>query len=143
MANLVSIYFTFLLFTLSKFSFLSSATAVAKDQVGCSMCSSCDNPCQLPPPPPPPPTSQCPPPPPPPPPSCSTCVHPSPTPPTSVQPYQPADGGQFPGLAPPPPPNPILPYYPYYYYSPPTASGESVSISWKILPLGLLIIICL
>ncbi|CAK9310146.1 unnamed protein product [Citrullus colocynthis] len=158
MANLISIFLTFFLFSLSKISLLSFATAVVKDQVSCSMCSACDNPCQLPPPPPPPPVVDCPPPPPPPspppplptsqcppppsPPSCDTCVYPSPPPPSSVQPYPPADGGQFPGLAP-PPPNPILPYFPYYYYTPPSASAKSFPFSWKFLPLPFLIILFL
>ncbi|XP_022991777.1 leucine-rich repeat extensin-like protein 3 [Cucurbita maxima] len=150
MADLTSIFLTLFLFSLSKFS-LSLATVSARDQVGCSMCSSCDNPCQLPPPPPPPPPPlvvDCPPPPSPPPPplpkpecppppsppSCDACVYPSPPPPSSIQPYTPTDGGQYPGVAP-PPPNPILPYFPYYYYTPPSGSGKSVPFSWKFLPL--------
>ncbi|KAE8646358.1 hypothetical protein Csa_016802, partial [Cucumis sativus] len=73
MANLISIFLTFFLLSLTKFSLLSSATAVAKDQVGCSMCSTCDNPCQLPPPPP---VVECPPPPP----SLSASISPTATP---------------------------------------------------------------
>ncbi|XP_020086100.1 extensin-like [Ananas comosus] len=100
---------------------ISAATALIKDGVTCTMCASCDNPCQpLPSPPPPPPTT-------------ATC----PPPPSSV--YYPA----------PPPPNPFLPYFPFYYYSPPPPGNyisatppsinNPVSSSPPLLPLLLLL----
>ncbi|EEF47312.1 leucine-rich repeat extensin-like protein 3 [Ricinus communis] len=103
---------------------ISSASAVSKDQTACTMCYSCENPCQ-PLPSPPPPVPECPPPPAPPPPSppppslpecppppveeCPACAIPiphAPPPPIYVPiphapplfvpfPYSPPGSGQF------------------------------------------------
>lgn len=115
----------------------------SKYQIECTMCSSCDNPCDTPSPPPPPPpptttttTTICPPPPSPP--HSSNTYYYSPPPPSppsgySYYPYTPpkgvVGGGYFPppykaypsGPAP-PPPNPIVPYFPFYFNSPPPPS---------------------
>lgn len=133
---------------------MSTITAMAKDQVACTMCSSCDNPCQpilsppppsLPPPSPPPPSL-------PPPPSGSNCPPPPSqpsdggvyyySPPPPAQPsdnYSPPSGGgaYYPPTNPygypiPPPPNPIVPYFPYYYYSPPSPSAHTDSNSMQL-----------
>ncbi|GAB4841071.1 hypothetical protein Ancab_021816 [Ancistrocladus abbreviatus] len=132
----------------------SSATltgVVSKDQITCTMCDSCDDPCQpllSPPPPslPPPEASGCPPspalPPPPPvppvysPPSCYTCGNSPPSVPSFSysSPPPPVGGGSVGGGtygSTPPPPNPILPYFPYYYYPPPVGSSGDYS---KIRP---------
>lgn len=108
-------------------------STMAKDQTSCTMCSSCDNPCQsISPPPPPPPSSGyiCPPPPP---------LYVSPPnkgggnnggggggngggnypPPANNNPY---------GYTTPPPPNPIVPYFPFYFHSPPQPSSKSIQL---------------
>uniref|UniRef100_A0A1S4DQN2 Leucine-rich repeat extensin-like protein 3 n=1 Tax=Nicotiana tabacum TaxID=4097 RepID=A0A1S4DQN2_TOBAC len=123
---------------------MSTITAMAKDQIACTMCSSCDNPCQpIFSPPPPSPLLPCPPPlspplPPPLPPPSDYNYPPPPSPPSSCpgdcsQPLSPpynggggrGDGNYVypptnPSIYPtPPPPNPIVPYFPFYYYNPP------------------------
>ncbi|KAJ8899060.1 hypothetical protein K2173_010213 [Erythroxylum novogranatense] len=150
----MSTYFLFILYL--NFSLTTSTiTIVSKDQISCTMCSSCDNPCQplTSPPPPPPPDSSCPPPPPPaivsdcPPtqttPSSGGSYYYSPPPPSQQtyfysSPPPPANGGAyFPpssyGNAP-PPPNPILPYFPFYYYNPPPSSFASNSFAKRKNP---------
>ncbi|KAL3717655.1 hypothetical protein ACJRO7_009142 [Eucalyptus globulus] len=130
------------------------AAVVSRDQVTCTMCAECENPCQpVPSPPPPPPEVDCPPPPsPPPPPSlpppsppppdvecppppmppaCSACespvtgtVYASPPPPATSG----GGGGGYGGYNPvQPPPNTMVPYFPYYYYTPPQAFADSSS----------------
>ncbi|MCD7472689.1 hypothetical protein HAX54_014017 [Datura stramonium] len=131
---------------------MSTITALAKDQISCTMCSSCDNPCQpifSPPPPSPPPPLSCPPPPslPPPPPPPSSSYYNCPPPPSPPQscpggcsqplspPYNGGGGGgssgdgdyyntpTYPSIYPtPPPPNPIVPYFPFYFYNPPPSN---------------------
>uniref|UniRef100_M4CAI4 60S ribosomal protein L29 n=1 Tax=Brassica campestris TaxID=3711 RepID=M4CAI4_BRACM len=116
-----------------------SLCVTSKDQtVSCTMCSSCDNPCN------PVPTSS--PPPPPTPPSSSGgsgggSYYYSPPPPPSISGggkcpppyggygdggqsyyYPPASYGNFPT---PPPPNPIVPYFPFYYHIPPPEMAKS------------------
>ncbi|XP_074588742.1 uncharacterized protein LOC141844596 [Curcuma longa] len=99
----------------------SALRAVAKDGgTPCTMCASCDNPCQQiyypsPPPPQPPEIPQCPPPP-----SApgSTFYYYSPPPPSS--------GGGGGGYSY-PPPNPFLPYFPFYYSSLPPPSHYDFS----------------
>ncbi|KAH0634048.1 hypothetical protein KY284_036834 [Solanum tuberosum] len=118
----------------------STTTAIAKDQISCTMCSSCDNPCQ--------PISS----PPPPPPSSDYNFHPpqycpggcSQQPPSP--PYNGGDGGvgdgdyYYPPTDPsvypiPPPPNPILPYYPFYFHNPPSPyTVDSKSVQFKNHP---------
>ncbi|KAK9076549.1 hypothetical protein SSX86_004883 [Deinandra increscens subsp. villosa] len=118
----------------------------SRDQVSCTMCDACDNPCQpspSPPPPSPPPaaTTNCPPPPSPPLPASNP--PPTPTTPSAPNvPYYPppspdggggggggggSGGGGGYGYPTPPPPNPILPYFPFYYYNPPPAGQNSES----------------
>ncbi|XP_011042817.1 PREDICTED: leucine-rich repeat extensin-like protein 6 [Populus euphratica] len=73
-----------LLLTLSiNFSLSSTISKVSKEQIPCTMCYSCDNPCQPLPSPPPPAIPECPPPPPPPsppPPAIPECPPPAPPP---------------------------------------------------------------
>ncbi|KAK4732311.1 hypothetical protein R3W88_025299 [Solanum pinnatisectum] len=120
----------------------TSTTAIAKDRISCTMCSSCDNPCQpisSPPPPPPssdynfPPPQYCP----------GGC---SPQPPSP--PYNGGGGGvgvsdgdyYYPPTDPsvypiPPPPNPILPYFPFYFHNPPSPyTVDSKSVQFKNHP---------
>ncbi|GJS84203.1 hypothetical protein Tco_0750744 [Tanacetum coccineum] len=104
----LSLFFTTLIITLT--------LTTCDDQVTCTMCNECENPCQ----PPPSPPSQPPPTPSPPPPQSTTPSVPnlpyySPPPPASGGGG--GDGGY--GYPTPPPPNPILPYFPFYYYNPP------------------------
>ncbi|KAF7818162.1 neural Wiskott-Aldrich syndrome protein-like [Senna tora] len=78
---------------------LFTSPTVSKDQLPCTMCAECDNPCQPLPPPPPPPVVECPPPPPPP--------SPPPPPPAVVEcppPPKPLCPGACETLPPPPPP---------------------------------------
>ncbi|KAF7837762.1 leucine-rich repeat extensin-like protein 6 [Senna tora] len=107
----------------------------SKEQIQCTMCSACENPCnQIPSPPPPASTTTCPPPPshsssggtgtyyysPPPPPPSSSYDYSSPPPPAPTGAYYPPPNyGNYPT---PPPPNPIVPYFPFYFYSPPLPS---------------------
>ncbi|KAI3877670.1 hypothetical protein MKW98_020151 [Papaver atlanticum] len=125
-------------------------TVKVKEQIMCTMCDACENPCEppityaspppppTPSPPPPTPTNDCPPPP-----SQSTPVYYySPPPPStpSYTPYTPpAIGGLikpppngyslYPG---PPPPNPIVPYFPFYFHAPPPPSYLSSANLIKI-----------
>ncbi|KAI3837367.1 hypothetical protein MKW92_016109 [Papaver armeniacum] len=126
-------------------------TVKVKEQIMCTMCDACENPCEPPityaspppppkpsPPPPTPTTNDCPPPP-----SQSTPVYYySPPPPStpSYTPYTPpAIGGLikpppsgynlYPG---PPPPNPIVPYFPYYFHAPPPPSYSNSANLIKI-----------
>ncbi|KAJ6879942.1 hypothetical protein NC652_033313 [Populus alba x Populus x berolinensis] len=144
----VSFLILFILHTDYFSSTTSNVTGVSKDQIQCTMCSACENPCQpLPsPPPPPPPVSTCPPavvsgsPPPPSMPSSGTTYY-SPPPPNSVPTYAysspppPADVAEFypppiyGNYPAPPPPNPILPYFPYYYYDPPPSSSPLLKMN--------------
>ncbi|KAI3967894.1 hypothetical protein MKX01_027077 [Papaver californicum] len=125
-------------------------TVTSKEQIECTMCDACENPCQppityaSPPPPPPPtpspppqtPTNDCPPP------SQSTPTYyyspPPPNNPTPTYTYSspPPPGQAIGGLAKPPPngyslypgpppPNPIVPYFPYYYHAPPPPQSSS------------------
>lgn len=128
---------------------MSTITFMAKDQLSCTMCSSCDNPCQPISPPPPPP--QIFPLPPPPPPSSLGYICPPP-PPVYVSPPNNGGGnsgggdggnggGNYPpptnnpyGYTTPPPPNPIVPYFPFYFHSPP----NSKSIQLKKQPFCLI-----
>ncbi|CAK7348368.1 unnamed protein product [Dovyalis caffra] len=88
-------------------------TGVSKDQIQCTMCSACDNPCQpLPSPPPPPPVSTSPPPPSPPPPAAVSDCPPPPSMPSSGPYYYS-----------PPPPNSV-PTYEYSSPPPPADVGE-------------------
>lgn len=140
----------------------SRVTSLSKDQVACTMCDVCDNPCQPPviipsPPPPPPPVidTNCPPPP----------SQPQPQPPSQPQPTTPSvptfayysppppfptggsgggggggyggggGGYSYPTMST-PPPNPIVPYYPYYYYNPPPSRDHrSASFGLEINPI--------
>ncbi|EOA31633.1 hypothetical protein CARUB_v10014833mg [Capsella rubella] len=114
-------------------------SVTSKDQtVSCTMCSSCDNPCN-------PVSSSYPPPPP----SSggggSYYYSPPPPPPSSSggskypPPYG-GDGGQgyyYPppyngGYGMPSPPNPIVPYFPFYYHTPPQGHGYSDSGSDRL-----------
>ncbi|KAL2510505.1 Uncharacterized protein Adt_16105 [Abeliophyllum distichum] len=142
---------------------MSTVTAMAKDQVSCTMCSSCDNPCQpiFSPPPPPspqPPSSgiNCPPPPSPPnngvyyyspPPPANPSYYPPPSGSGGNPSYYPPRSGSggnpsyYPptnayGYTTPPPPNPILPYFPFFYYNTPPASphSDSKSVQLKTQP---------
>lgn len=105
-------------------------SAISKDQtVSCTMCASCDNPCN--------PVPYLPPPPPPTPPSSGggggSYYYPPPSsgggqyPPPygdggQVYYYPPASYGNYPT---PPPPNPIVPYFPFYYHIPPPGDSGS------------------
>lgn len=147
MATLYFYFVSLILTSLCNFSLsMTTITAMAKDQISCTMCSSCDNPCQpiFSPPPPPIPS---PPPPSPPPPSLPDCPPPpsspsggggvyyfSPPPPVQPSAYPPPYvGGGGDSYYPPatphgyltPPPNPIVSYFPYYYYNPPPGSANS------------------
>ncbi|XP_052191489.1 leucine-rich repeat extensin-like protein 3 [Diospyros lotus] len=131
---LVVLFLLFLFVLASRFNVspaISSVTAISRDQVACTLCSSCDNPCQpiLSPPPPlplPPPEPNCPPPPMPPPPPESNCPplpRPLPppesnSPPLPLPPPRPI-GINFPEW---PPPNPMMPYFPLYHYNPPASA---------------------
>ncbi|WZZ62973.1 hypothetical protein YC2023_063080 [Brassica napus] len=129
-----------------------SLRATSKDQtVSCTMCTSCDNPCN------PVPSSS----PPPTPPSGGGSYYyspPPPTPPSSggggsyyYPPPSTSGGGKYPppygdggqsyyyppasyGNYPmPPPPNPIVPYFPFYYHIPPpgdSGSDQNAKIAW-------------
>lgn len=147
-----------LLLFLSHFLFLMTTHATltsAKSQiVDCTMCTSCDNPCQpnpSPPPPtpsPPPPatttTPACPPPPRSsgsggggpyyyyPPPSQSGSYLPPPSSSGSGGYYYPPpkSGGNYNPYT--PPPNPIVPYFPFYYHSPPQQSVVSAGSDVKV-----------
>ncbi|XP_041996838.1 leucine-rich repeat extensin-like protein 6 [Salvia splendens] len=126
-----------------------AATAITRDHIACTMCSSCDNPCQpifSPPPPepvlsPPPPEPVPSPPPPSPPPPYGVNCPPPPSPPCDggcggvyyYPPPPPSGGGTY---YPPPnpsstdyptptPPNPIMPYFPFYYYNPPPSNPHT------------------
>ncbi|KAG7581469.1 hypothetical protein ISN44_As08g011480 [Arabidopsis suecica] len=116
----------------------------SKDQtVSCTMCSSCDNPCN------PVPSSYSPPPPPPP--SSSGgggSYYYSPPPPSSsggVK-YPPPYGGDgyggqgyyypppyYGNYGTPPPPNPIVPYFPFYYHTPPQGYSGSARLQDSLL----------
>ncbi|KAH0738792.1 hypothetical protein KY290_037497 [Solanum tuberosum] len=116
-----------------------TTTAIAKGQITCTMCSSCDNPCQ--------PISS-----PPPPPSSDYNFHPpqycpggcSQQPP--LPPYNGGGGGvgdgdyYYPPTDPsvypiPPPPNPILPYFPFYFHNRPSPYiVDSKSVQFKNHP---------
>uniref|UniRef100_A0A3N7FYP7 Uncharacterized protein n=1 Tax=Populus trichocarpa TaxID=3694 RepID=A0A3N7FYP7_POPTR len=93
-----------LLLTLStvitiNFSLSSTISEVSKEQIPCTMCYSCDNPCQPLPSPPPPAIPECPPPPPP----------PSPPPPAIPEcPPPPAPINECPACPTPPTPFPLL-----------------------------------
>ncbi|XP_030451445.2 leucine-rich repeat extensin-like protein 3 [Syzygium oleosum] len=88
------------------------AAVDSRDQITCTMCAECDNPCQpVPSPPPPPPEVECSPPPPPPPPPEVECP-PPPMPPACSVCKLPGIGSIY---ASPPPPNPIMSTFPYYY----------------------------
>ena len=149
---------TFHLFLfLSHFIFLTTHTTLTSGNsqiVDCTMCTSCDNPCQ-PNPSPPPPTpspprpvtiSACPPPPSSgggggsggpyyyyPPPSQSGSYGPPPSSSGGDGGYvypPPKSGGNYPFT---PPPNPIVPYFPFYHYNPPPQSvvlSGSTSLSY-------------
>lgn len=118
----------FLLIFMLSFSFSANtkATSVAKDQVPCTMCIECENPCQ-PLPPPPPQVIECPPPPAP--------APPSPPPPAIVEcPPPPPPKLPCPNNCefPPPPPqySYVSPGTPFTYYVPPDyedkSSGETM-----------------
>ncbi|KAJ4727754.1 hypothetical protein OWV82_000800 [Melia azedarach] len=134
--------FTFVFAFQSNPPLSSSSKTTSKDQIACTVCDSCENPCQpLPSPPPPPPVVICPPPPPPlspppppavpkcppppAPPSCSACI-PSPevpqlSPPTMpFTPPFPPSTGEF---APPD----RVPYFPNDY-NPPPSSATSICL---------------
>ncbi|KAL5791894.1 hypothetical protein ACOSP7_000488 [Xanthoceras sorbifolium] len=113
-----------LAFQFNYFSFVSATKTSSKEQIECTMCTSCENPCQpLSSPPPPPPEIACPPPPPP----------PSPPPPPALPDCPPPPPPALPDCPPPPPPAlpecyppcvdlspPTMgPYYPYYKNPPP------------------------
>ena len=132
-------------------------TVSKKDQIACTVCNECENPCPVPSTPPPPPVVECPPPPPPalppppvlPPPEVQECPPPpqppcpdncyTPAPPSgpTMEPFPPNNrpnrpfrpNGQKPYLS---PPNPIVPYFPYYYYPP--GFTESNSLHLKMNP---------
>ncbi|TMX01823.1 hypothetical protein EJD97_023493 [Solanum chilense] len=117
------------------------ATSTTADRISCTMCSSCDNPCQ--------PIYS---PPSLPPPSSNYNFPPphylpggySPQPPSP--PYNGGDGGigdgdyynppTDPSVYPiPPPPNPILPYFPFYFHNPPSPyTIDSKSVQFKNNP---------
>ncbi|CAN4093014.1 unnamed protein product [Withania somnifera] len=131
----------------------STVALMAKDQISCTMCSSCDNPCQPIFSPPPPSPLPCQPPPSPP----SSSYYNFPPPPSPPQPCPggcslpltpPYNGGgdgggngdgdyydppTNPSLYPiPPPPNPIVPYFPFYFYNiPPPNTVDSKSVQFK------------
>uniref|UniRef100_A0A3Q7GT19 Uncharacterized protein n=1 Tax=Solanum lycopersicum TaxID=4081 RepID=A0A3Q7GT19_SOLLC len=113
---------------------MSTITAMAKDQLSCTMCSSCDNTCQPISPPPPPPQLY--------PPSSSGYICPPP-PPVYVSPPNNSGGnnggegdangsGNYPpptnNYPTPPPPNPIVPYFPFYFHSPPPPTSKSIHL---------------
>lgn len=134
------ILFIFILLSLPNLSFSTSITTSSTDQTPCTMCYSCENPCQ-PLPSPPPPVIVCPPPPPsppPPPPTGPLCppppkLHPR-TPDTGIiggAYYPPPTGGEL------SPPNPEVPYFPYYYNYPPappsSVTSNSVALRLKLV----------
>ncbi|KAI3773181.1 hypothetical protein L6452_04385 [Arctium lappa] len=116
-------------------------TSRIADQVSCTMCEECDNPCQLSPPMPSPPPPVRPPstdnncPPPPSPPSSGGNSPPTTTPSVPNFPYYspppPVPAGVY-GYTTPPPPNPILPYFPFYYLNPPPPHQNSFSVQLEI-----------
>nr|XP_023913189.1 chitin-binding lectin 1-like [Quercus suber] len=115
-------------------------TVSKKDQIACTVCNECENPCPVPSPPPP--VVEYPPPPPPalPPPELQECPPPpqlpcpgncyTPSPPSgpTVEPFPPNGPKPYPS-----PPNPMVPYFPYYYYYPP-GSSISNSLHLKLNP---------
>ncbi|KAF6173625.1 hypothetical protein GIB67_022984 [Kingdonia uniflora] len=122
-------------------------TATHKDEISCTMCSACENPCQQPPSPPPPspsppppqsdPTTNCPPPPSQP--SSGTNYY-SPPPPKYIYSSPPPPGTAIGGLVNPPPfsiypgpppPNPIVPYFPFYYHTPPPAMSNALQFNYN------------
>ncbi|KAG6504395.1 hypothetical protein ZIOFF_036728 [Zingiber officinale] len=120
----------------------SESKSVARDGASCTMCASCDNPCQpiyYPSPPPPPRIPETPSAP-------GTFYYYSPPPPSGgggVY-YPPLTGIYFKA---PPPPNPFMPYFPFYYYSPPppsnsatgaTVASKSILFSASLLSLFLI-----
>ncbi|CAN4113627.1 unnamed protein product [Withania somnifera] len=135
------IFYVTLLFLISLnqhyFQAMSTITPIAKDQLSCTMCSSCDNPCQPISSPPPPPQIL---PPPPPHPSSSYGYICPPPPPVYVSPPSNGGGsgnggGNYPppnynpnGYITPPPPNPIVPYFPFYFHSPPPPASKSIQL---------------
>ncbi|KAG7576321.1 hypothetical protein ISN45_Aa03g007220 [Arabidopsis thaliana x Arabidopsis arenosa] len=115
----------------------------SKDQtVSCTMCSSCDNPCN------PVPSSYSPPPPPPSSSGGGGSYYYSPPPPSSsggVK-YPPPYGGDgyggqgyyypppyYGNYGTPPPPNPIVPYFPFYYHTPPQGYSGSARLQDSLL----------
>ncbi|XP_026437034.1 pollen-specific leucine-rich repeat extensin-like protein 3 [Papaver somniferum] len=128
-------------------------TVTNKEQIECTLCDACENPCQppityaspppppTPSPPPPTPTNDCPPPP-----SQSTPTYYYSPPPPSNNPTPtytysspPPPGQAIGGLAKPPPngyslypgpppPNPIVPYFPFYYHAPPPPQFSSANL---------------
>ncbi|KAF3970276.1 hypothetical protein CMV_006014 [Castanea mollissima] len=131
-------------------------TVSKKDQIACTVCNECENPCPVPstPPPPPPPVVECPPPPPPalpppppalPPPELQECPPPPQlpcpdncnTPPSPSGPtVEPVPPNNRPNQPRPPngpkpnlsPPNPMVPYFPYYYCCSPPGFSNSVHL---------------
>ncbi|XP_054791667.1 leucine-rich repeat extensin-like protein 3, partial [Prosopis cineraria] len=152
MAPLLRILFAFMPLFVA-LAMADSLKSVSKEQIQCTMCSSCQNPCNPvpspPPPSPPPPASSsanCPPPPSPPSSGGGGSYYYSPPPPaqyTYSSPPPPSYGGgggiggggtYYPppynkNYPTPPPPNPIVPYFPFYYYSPPPPSTAAPSPS--------------
>ncbi|CAL9219901.1 unnamed protein product [Arabidopsis halleri] len=118
----------------------------SKDQtVSCTMCSSCDNPCN------PVPSSYSPPPPP----SSSGgggSYYYSPPPPSSSggAKYPPPYGGQgyyypppyYGNYGTPPPPNPIVPYFPFYYHTPPQGNSGSARLHDSLLFALFAVLLC-
>ncbi|KAL1211886.1 hypothetical protein V5N11_023868 [Cardamine amara subsp. amara] len=125
-------------------------SVTSKDQtVSCTMCSSCDNPCN-------PVPSYSPPPTP----SSSGggggSYYYSPPPPPSSSgggkyppPYG-GDGGQgyyypppyYGSYGTPPPPNPIVPYFPFYYHTPPQGNSGSDRLQDSLLSTLFAILLC-
>jgi len=135
MAN--SLPFSLIIFMLAFSANTKATSSVAKDQVPCTMCAECENPCQpLPPPPPkvlecPPPPSPSPPPPmpPPSPPLPPAIVECPPPPPTPKSPCP--NNCESPPMTPYPPQNSYFPPgTPFPYYVPPDYynknSGETL-----------------
>ena len=133
-----------------------SLCVTSKDQtVSCTMCSSCDNPCN------PVPTSSPPPPPTPPRSSGGSgggSYYYSPPPPPSNSGggkypppyggygdggqsyyYPPASYGNYPT---PPPPNPIVPYFPFYYHVPPPGDSGSDRLLGSLLFVIFSLLLC-
>lgn len=143
----ISIFFCFYpIMTIS-----TTVRSVSKEQIACTMCEACENPCSPPvitvPPPPPPAQLDCPPPPKPT--SSVPYNYYRPPPPSDYQvptfsyysPPPPMGGGSGGGpvggsggvsYGAPAPPNPIVPYFPYYYNNPPPSKDHSSSTSLNI-----------